>query len=188
MLDDKKLIKGCLKNNPIAQKELYNRFASKMYGICLRYTKDDMEAKDVMQDAFVKVFNNLIYFKYEGSLESWVKKIIINTAINSYRKNVTNYNSLEIDKVDVTEDNNIISDISTQELLSIIKELPKGFRMIINLYAIEGYNHREIGEMLNISENTSKSQLSRARLIIQEKINKRYNKISYEKASRTQDR
>ncbi|MDP4266180.1 MAG: sigma-70 family RNA polymerase sigma factor [Bacteroidota bacterium] len=179
MLKDEDLVNECLKNNTKAQEQLYKRFASKMYGICLRFVRYRIEADDILQDGFVKVFENLKYFRADGSLEGWIKRIMVNTAINYYNKNtVQQDNETDIDSPgsmgqNELIDENIISHISRNELLEIINELADGYRMVFNLYVIDGYNHKEIGEIMNISENTSKSQLSRARKILQEKILKR---------------
>jgi RNA polymerase sigma-70 factor (ECF subfamily) len=179
MLSDEELVRECVKNNAKAQEQLYKRFASKMYGICLRFVRYRIEADDIMQDGFVKVFENLKYFRSSGSLEGWIKRIIINTAINYYNKNTLRQN----DEIDIDTSNTLgqkeiidetaISNIARKELLEIINELADGYRIVFNLYVIDGYSHKEIAEMLNISENTSKSQLSRARKVLQEKILKK---------------
>lgn len=166
-ISDEELIKECLNNNQIYQKKLYDKFSPKMYGICLRYCKNTAEAKDVLQDTFIKVFNSLKSFKFDGLLEAWVRRITVNTAINHYNSKKT-LNELDIEQI---ENSNITNpNESIEDYLNIIQKLPRSFRMVVNLYIIEGYNHREIGEMLNISESTSKSQLSRARIKLQKEI------------------
>jgi RNA polymerase sigma factor (sigma-70 family) len=177
MYSDKELIKGCLKNDPKAQEELYRLYSGKMYGVCLRYSKNHMEAEDVLQEGFIKVFLQLKNFRNEGSLEGWIRRTIINTAINFYRKNIKTNKDVDIDKIELANIDNesVLDKLSTQELLDTIKELPDGYRIIFNLNVIEGYTHKEIGDMLNLSENTSKSQLSRARQVLQKKIEKLVN-------------
>lgn len=168
-LDEKKLITLCIAGNPIAQKTLYTRFSKKLYGICLRYASNEEEAQDILQDGFVKIFTKLDTFKFEGSFEGWLKRIIVHTAIESFRKKI------DISSVDDFEYNSLFSSpeeksLEVEELLRLIQELPKGYRIVFNMYAIEGYTHAEIAEKLNISEGTSKSQLSRARMNLQAKL------------------
>lgn len=171
---EEKLISGCLANNPALQKELYTHFSSKMYGVCLRYTKDRDEAADLLQEGFIKVFDNLHKFKKEGSFEGWIRRIMINTALSSFRKNHHLYAVVNIENIEIEdkslEDENVLSQIEINEVLEIIRELPTGYQMVLNLYAIDGYSHKQIAKQLGISENTSKSQLSRARVILINKI------------------
>lgn len=173
MLKEKHLVKNSLKKEELALEELYKQFAPKMFGVCLRYARNRMDAEDILQDGFIKVFNNLKSFRNLGSIEGWLRRIMINTAINYYKKPSTHYHTnVDTDTMEDNEiyDEDIISDITTKELLSYIRDLPEGYRMVFNLYAIEGYKHKEIGEMLDISENTSKSQLAMAKKVLQEKI------------------
>lgn len=163
-LAEPELIQQCLNNRITAQNELYRRFAGKMMGICMRYAKNRDDAKDVLQEAFVRVFLNLGSFKAEGSFEGWIKRIIINTAIKHYRKNLKFIGHTDIEAAyDIGFDNGIIGKLSVNELMAHVQSLPDGYRTIFNLYAIEGYQHNEISEMLGISEGTSKSQLARGR-------------------------
>ena len=168
----KYFIKECLNNDAKAQEKLYRLFAPKMYGICLRFAKNRMEAEDILQDGFIKIFTNLKYFRNEGSFEGWIRRTIINTAINHYKKNLRDLNKIAIEHINITDktDDDIISKLSVDELLELINELPDGYRIVFNLNVIEGYTHKEIGKMLNISENTSKSQLSRAKHNLKKKI------------------
>jgi len=167
------LIRRCLKNEPKAQVEFYKRFAPKMYGICIRFAKNKMEADDIMQEGFIKVFLNLNSYRGDGALEGWVRRTIVNTAINYYKRNLKYQNDLEIEKADslYSNDNGVLDSISVNDLINLVQELPVGYRMVFNLNVIEGYTHKEIAEILNISENTSKSQLSRARQSLQTKVN-----------------
>lgn len=179
MLNEKLLIKRCLKNDEKALSQLYNSFSSKMYGICLRYSKNRMDADDLLHDGFVKVIKNLNTYKGEGSFEGWMRKIVVNTSINFYRKKSKNYET-NIDEVYNIEDNsfdNAISQISVKELLELIQELPDGYRIVFNMYVIEGYKHREIAEILDITENTSKTQLLKAKASLRKKLEEKYKII-----------
>jgi RNA polymerase sigma-70 factor (ECF subfamily) len=145
-----------------------------MYAVCLQYSGNDDEARDILQDGFIKIFENLAYYKYEGSFEGWMHRIIVNTALEKYREKNNLYRVDDIDTIpelDADPDNNDYSGLEAVDLLDMIRELPPKYRMVFNLYAIEGYTHKEISRMINISEGTSKSNLSRARAILQRKIN-----------------
>lgn len=144
-------------------------FSGKMYAVCLRYTSNADEAKDILQDGFVKVFTNLNTFNFKGSFEGWVRRIMINTAIACYRTKKNIYTLEIVDDIETGNDN-VFDSLSAEELLMIIRKLPSQYKMVFNLYAIEGYSHKEISEMLGITESTSKSDLSRARAILKAKI------------------
>ena len=170
-----KIIAGCKKQDSRSQEELYRILAPVMYGLCLKYSGNRDDAKDIMQDGFIKVFQKIGQYRSEGSFEGWVKRVMINTALEKLRTNVDNY-PLD-DKVIFLEDSratSVLEELSAEELLSLVQQLSPQYRMVFNLYAIEGYNHKEIGEMMGISEGTSKSNLSRARIILQEKIKELY--------------
>jgi RNA polymerase sigma-70 factor (ECF subfamily) len=172
-MEEEQLIQKVLAGNTQAQKIFYDRFASRMYGVALRFAHDREEAGDILQEGFVKVFSNLSSYRNEGSLEGWVRRTIINTAINYYKKNLKHRSNADIDKIVIYEksdDVSAIDQLSAGELMKLISELPDGYRAVFNLYVIEGYQHNEIGELLNISENTSKSQLARARAYLQKRI------------------
>ncbi len=173
-----KIIFGCQEGDPVAQKELYNMFKTKMFGICLRYAGDFSEAQDILHDGFLKIYEKVGQFKFRGSFEGWVRKIIVNTALERFR---TKYQMVDINdsykELDRKGSENISGDISAKELLKFVQELSPRYRTVFNLYAIEGYSHKEISKMLNISEGTSKSNLSRARAILQEKIIKYYRNV-----------
>ncbi len=172
------IIYGCQEGDPGAQKELYELFKTKMFGICLRYAKDYDDAQDILQDGFLKVYEKVGQFKFKGSFEGWIRKIMVNTALERFR---IKYQMIDINdnikEVDRKAGNDIIADISAKELLKFVQELSPRYRAVFNLYAIEGYSHKEISGMLGISEGTSKSNLSRARAILQEKINKFYKTL-----------
>jgi RNA polymerase sigma factor (sigma-70 family) len=162
------LIKGCLRRDRNAQKLLYDTYSSKMYGLCYRYVKDVMEAEDILVTAFMKVFDKIAQFKNEGSFEGWIRRIVVNEALTYLRRHRSMYLETELEQADREPDYNSLSDhLETEDLLKMIQELPTGYRIVFNLYAIDGYSHKEIAEQLGISENTSKSQLSRARTYLQ---------------------
>lgn len=176
MKDIEQIIKACQKNKPDAQRKLYEQFSGKMFGVCLQYAKDYTEAEDILQDGFVKVFTKISQYNFKGSFEGWVRRIMVNCALERFRKQNLLYSVSEIQEYDnkmVVDD--VLSEVSSKELLSVIQELSPQYKTVFNLYAIEGYSHQEISEMLNISVGTSKSNLSRARVILQEKVEKLYS-------------
>lgn len=173
MTEIRKIIKGCLEGNRRDQELLYRRHASKLYAVCLQYSSSEDEARDILQEGFIKIFENLGSYKHEGSFEGWMRKITVNTALEKYRSRHNLYKVEDIDMIPETGDEPEAEDFSLLEaddLLNIIRELPPKYRMVFNLYAIEGYSHKEISEMINISEGTSKSNLSRARVILQRRV------------------
>lgn len=176
-MESRELIQECINNDAKAQEELYRRFAPKMYGICMRFAKNRAEADDILQEGFIRVFGNLNKFRAEGALEAWIRRTVINTAINYYNSNLRFSKDTDIEKYDFADCSyeDAISQISTKELLKMVQELPKGYRKVFNLYTIEGYSHKEISEMLDISVNTSKSQLTRARGALR----KKYQSVEY---------
>lgn len=169
---DKTFIKRLKSGDDRAQKAFYQQFAPRMFGICLRFSSNRAEAEDMLQEGFIRVFNHIKDFRGEGSIEGWVRRTIINTAINIYKKRIKQGISTELEyaREKVRNENQIIEKMAADELLEVIQQLPDGYRAVFNLNVIEGYSHKEIGEMLDISENTSKSQLSRARVSLQKKI------------------
>jgi len=182
MLEYKELIEACVKGERHAQKELYDLFSKRMYLVCLRYTKSQMEAEDVLQDAFIKVFNNLKGYRGDSRLDFWIKRIVINTALNSQRKKLYMYPMVDVDDLKNEFDHSkALSNFEMEDLLKMIRQLPTGCQTIFNLFAIEGYSHKEIAEMLEVSEGTSKSQFARARKLLQEKIAAEDKTESYEK-------
>lgn len=165
---ESELIDGCRRNERTAQKALYDLMAPKMLSVCCRYIKVRMEAEDILVTSFMKVFDRLDQFKNEGSFEGWIRKIVVNEALTFLRRNRSMYLEIELEKADYEPDYNSLSDhLEAEDLLSIIQALPTGYRIVFNLYAIDGYSHKEIADQLGISENTSKSQLSRARVYLQ---------------------
>lgn len=181
MLNDK-LIKDCQKNDRQAQSNLFQLLAPKLMGVCVRYMNNKEDAQDVLQDGFVKIFHNIHQFKFEGSFEGWARRIMVNMALEQLRKKHALKFSEDIDNHFYLEtyDEDAISYLNKKDLLHIIQNIPSGYRTVFNLFAIEGYSHKEISEQLNISEGTSKSQFARARKYIQQEINKKENSIIYE--------
>jgi len=163
------LITNCQKKNAKAQEELYKRYARVLFSICLKYSPNYADAEDTLQDAFMTIFDKIPQYKAKGSFEGWLKRVTINTALQRYRKPsmleiVSNEDIKEV-TVDIDED-----DLSLDFLLSIIQQLPDRYRLVFNLYVLDGYSHKEIGRLLSISDGTSKSNLARARQILKEKI------------------
>jgi RNA polymerase sigma-70 factor (ECF subfamily) len=171
-MTDEQIVDGCIKKNAIAQKYLYDKFSRKMMGVCLRYCDSEEEAEDVLQNGFITVFGNLESYKGSGSFEGWIRKIVVNTALTNIRKNKKFRQNIALDSVEymIPETQSVANSFEVQDLLKVIQQLPQGSRTIFNLYAIEGYSHNEIANMLNISEGTSKSQYSRARAYLQKVI------------------
>lgn len=169
----KKIVKGCIKQNKVDQHKLYAMFSAKMYGVCLRYASNMHDAQDILQEGFIKVFENLHTFKWQGSLEGWMKKIMINSAIEKYRLRVNHLNTEELwNSAGNFFENEGPGKVALDELLNMIQELPDQYRMVFNLSVIEGYNHKEIGQQLGILESTSRSNLARARHILQQLLMK----------------
>ena len=168
------LITDCRKGSRKASEELYKLLASKMLGVCMRYAADKMEAEDMLQNGFIKVFNKLDDYRGEGSFEGWVRRIMVHTSIEYYRKHhkMMQVIDMETSGAEPAIDPLAASNLGVKDLLALIQQLPPGYRMVFNLYAIEGYSHKEIGEMMAITEGASKSQLSRARGILKEQIQK----------------
>jgi len=165
------LIKDCKRRKPKAQKSVYDKYASMMLAVCMRYIKDRMEAEHVMVGGMVKVFDKIGQFQEEGSFEGWIRRIMVNESLMYLRKNKNM--SLESDIDEVIQEPNfdeLGETVDAEELLKLIQELPVGYRTVFNLYAIEGYKHDEVGEMLGISTGTSKSQLNRARKLLQKQL------------------
>ncbi len=165
------ILRGCLKGDRKYHKMLFDHFSPKMFSICLRYGKGYHAAEDILQEGFIKIYKNIHKFRGDGSFEGWMKRIFVNTAIEHYRKSVPLYPILEVDnsKFDMIIDDTI-DRISAQELMLLVNDLADGYRTIFNLYVIEGYPHKEIAKRLGISEGTSKSQLARARYMLQKMI------------------
>lgn len=169
---DQHLIDSCKRGDRASQKVLYDSLAPKMFSICIRYIGDRTAAQDVLQDGFVTLFSKLDSFKGEGSFEGWARKIFVTTALMELRKKDALKMSEELEVVRGVKAETVgqVENISYRELMSLVTSLPPGFRTVFNLYAIEGYSHKEISQMLEITETTSRTQLRRARLWLQDKI------------------
>lgn len=165
------LIAKCKKENPQAQASLYEKYNKKMFAICLRYIKTQDEAEDTMINAFMKAFTNIKQFESKGSFEGWLRRIMVNESLTYLRRNKNMYLEVEIEKADYEPDySSLANHLETEDLMKLIGNLPVGYRTVFNLYAIEGYSHKEIAEQLGVNINTSKSQLSRARALLQSQL------------------
>ncbi|MGZ3844846.1 MAG: RNA polymerase sigma factor [Flavisolibacter sp.] len=169
----KEIIQSCIQGKRAAQNELYEHFASKMFTVCLRYANSREEAKDLLQEGFIKAFDCLHQFKFEGSFEGWMKKVMVNNALQKIRSRSPLHAIVPIDDVEHAEavsQQEVLSRLGTKELIQLIQELPTIYRLVFNLYVFEGMKHKEISKILGISEGTSKSNLHDARAILQKKL------------------
>ena len=165
------LIVGCLAGNRRMQEELYRRFSTRMYAVCQRYAGNAEEAEDILQEGFIKVFKKLDSFRSEGSFEGWVRRIFVNTAIEHFRRK--RYLMPVTEKEENTIEGkylSVLDDLAARDIMALVQELSPGYRTVFNMYVVEGYTHKEIADMLGISEGTSKSQLSRAKVILQDMV------------------
>lgn len=171
IFSDSDLIEGCLRGDRKYQRALYDRYAPKMYGVCLRYASSSEEAEDVLQEGFIKIFNKMGSFRGEGSFEGWMRRIFVNTAIEQYRKK-TYLQPITGAEERSMEGNylSVLDNLAEKDIIGLVQQLSPGYRTVFNMYVIEGYTHKQIAEALNISEGTSKSQLSRAKLILQDLV------------------
>ena len=182
------LVKALRKQDPKAQRQVYEKYSSRMLGLCFRYVSDEMIAEDVMIEGFLKVFSKIEQFNEEGSFEGWIRRIMVNEALGYLRKQKRNPEDAMSDEAANIPDYALADqNLDAEELLNLIGELPTGYRTVFNLYAIEGYSHSEIAELMGITESTSKSQLHRARALLQKMVSgwdsDLKKKINYEKAS-----
>jgi len=167
-MSEHQLVKDCLKGKPEAQRKLYELYAKNMLGVCYRYTKSLKDAEDVLQDGFVRVFLGLQQYRFEGELGAWIRRIMVNTALNFLKRNRKYRDEMVFTEQPLhpVADENPAMDLDAKELADLIRQLPQGYQTIFNMYAIEGYTHVEIGEMLGISDGTSRSQYARARSLL----------------------
>lgn len=167
LIVEKDFIEKCREGDKAALEKLYYQLAPKMKGVCLRYAMSDFDSEDIFQEGFIKVFKNLKSYNYQGPFDAWIKRIFINCAIDHFKKNIHLKKIESIDKelfVEIEDEHlEILSQLSANEIHRIMQTIPSGYYLVLNLFAIEGYSHAEIAQMLNISESTSRSQLSRAR-------------------------
>ena len=175
-MNEQQLIEGCRKGDRRAQKELYDTYSRKMMGVCLRYVDDRETARDLLQEGFVKVFTGLDSYAGSGSFEGWMRRIFVNCALEYLRRSDVLREATDLENTAelIHPDSSAISDLSAAELMRLVSELPTGFRTVFNMFAIEGYSHKEIGEMLGITESTSRSQYTRAKQLLQRRINALY--------------
>jgi RNA polymerase sigma-70 factor (ECF subfamily) len=167
------IIKGCKAGKVKDQERLYNLYAEQLFGVCLYYSKDYTEAEDLLHDGFMKIFHFIDTYRYQGSFEGWMRRIMINVSLEKFRKERHLHSLSELeDQVEDVMQENIISSITAKDLVKMIQDLSPKYRMVFNLYAIEGYSHKEISQMLGISEGTSKSNLARARAVLQRNVKK----------------
>jgi len=169
-IEDTDLINGCLAGDRRSQKDLYDKFSGKMYAVCMRYMGNADDAQDILQDGFIKVYKNLDKFRGEGSFEGWMRRIMANTAIEQLRRKKLNFSTSEKEEQLEYKAPGAVDNLSEKDLLKIVSELSPGYRTVFNMYVVEGYGHKDIADIMGISEGTSKSQLARARMILQEKV------------------
>ena len=180
-LTENSLIQSCISGNRKSQKEMYDLFASKMFAVCLRYAKNQMDAEDILQEGFVKLFNNLHRFRGEGSFEGWVRRIFVNTAIEHIRrKNFTTTVGEGLENSIYDKHRNGLDNLYEKDIISTASTLSDGYRTVFNLYAVEGYSHKEIASHLGITESTSKSQFSRAKALLRGMLTGKANKRTAE--------
>jgi len=173
VVTEEELIHGCIKEDKDSQQEIFRRYAGKMLSVCVRYTRHRMEAEDILQDSFIKVFDNLHKFKFKGSLEGWIRRIVINTALKNYDRKRFSHEQIGLEYTsEHGAEPSIYGHMQREDLLRLIASLPEGYRLVFNLYAIEGYSHKEIAGMLGIGESTSRSQLVKARKMLQAQLEK----------------
>ncbi|SFF27804.1 RNA polymerase sigma factor [Thermoflexibacter ruber] len=176
--EERKLVSACIRNDAKAQRILYEHYYKKMYVVALRYSKTTFEAEDILQEAFIKIFQNIQNFNFDSSLDYWIKRIVVNTALKQNRKILEKMHMEDVAEIhDEPVADTVFATHNFQELLKMIQKLSTGYQVIFNLYAIEGYKHSEIAEMLGISEGTSKSQYARAKAQIQKMLEKEEEKI-----------
>lgn len=173
-MDDRTLITGCVKGDAKAQKALFDKFASKMMVVCMRYFPNKMEAEDILQEGFVKIFQKIEHYKFDGSFEGWMKRIFASTALDEIRRRKTIIEEQDVSEYSYKIINNSATDgdLQADDLLKMVQALPTGYRIVFNMFAIEGYSHKEIAEILSISESTSKSQFFRAKALLKTQLEK----------------
>jgi len=170
-LTERELVEGCQREDRRCQEALYARFARRMFGVCLRYARHRLEAQDLMQEGFIRVFDKLGAFRMEGSLEGWVRRIMVTTCINQYRRKAFQNEKFGMEQVpDEPVEPVAVDHLGESELLKLVEGLPEGYRVVFNLFAIEGFDHAEIASMLGCGESTSRSQLSKARRMLQMRL------------------
>ncbi len=172
-LNEYELIRGCLRGSAQCQRDLYERFAGKMYAVCLRYARTREDAADILQEGFLKVFSKLGQFQFQGSFEGWVRRVMVNTALRAYQKQRYDFEQSGYERLpELPVEPDAVAMLSESELLNLVRQLPDGYRAVFNLVAIEGYSHAEAANLLGIQESTSRSQLTKARRHLEEEVGK----------------
>jgi RNA polymerase sigma-70 factor (ECF subfamily) len=168
-MTEQTILVGCLNNDPSAQRELYNRYSPKMLSVCYRFSNSREDAEDMLQEGFIKIFSQIHTFQNKGAFEGWIRRIIVHTCINFLKKNKKFSNSIDLDQADYLEvkEETVPSVMQARQIIECIRLLPIGYRTVLNLYAMEGYSHKEIGDMLDIEESTSRSQYTRAKAMLE---------------------
>ncbi len=170
-MSEEEIINGCIREDKACQYALYKAFAGKMLAVCKRYGRTDLEAEDILQEGFIKVYDNISKFRGNGSFEGWVRRIMVNTALKMYRKNSFKNEVIGIaEDYDEPTDAHVLEKMSSAEMMKMVDGLPDGYKVVFNLYAIEGFSHAEIADTLGVNEGTSRSQLAKARKWLQKKI------------------
>jgi len=174
-MDEKELVEKCLSNDRVAQRQLYDKYSSLMMGVCMRYANSEEEGEDILIEGFTNIFSHLQEFRFDSSLVTWMKRVMLNAAISHFRKNHKHHNqfSLEDMPTDLRPENELPSDkVQVKDLLALVQRMPENYRVVFNLAVVEDYSHKEISEMLEIQESTSRSMLTRARNWLKERMEK----------------
>ena len=182
ILTEADLIKGCINQDRKIQEILYRRYSPKMYAVCLRYSKNTDNAQDILQEGFIKIFRNLEKYRGDGSFEGWIRRIFVNTSIEHFRRSVQMQSVSDVQENTIEDKEwNAFENLAEKDIIQMIQELSPGYRQVFNLYVVEGYSHKEIGELLGISEGTSKSQLARSKVILQKMVGDRFQNNLFNK-------
>ena len=178
-LSETDLIQGCINGDRQMQELLYHRFSPKMYSVCLRYSGNAEDARDLLQEGFIKIFKNLSKYRGDGSFEGWIRRIFVNTSIEHFRKKVYLQDVTETQERTLEDKEwNVLDDLAEKDIMKLIYQLSPGYKAVFNMHVIEGYSHKEIADILGINEGTSKSQLARAKMVLKKMVHDRYNKTS----------
>jgi RNA polymerase sigma-70 factor (ECF subfamily) len=168
---EKQLIQGCLAGDALCQRQLFNQYSARLMTVCIRYTNDQMEAEDLLMESFVKIYRYLYQYKFEGSFEGWMRRIVVNGALKKLQRKKIQFEEVVPEKIMETAAPSAYMHLNEKEILELVMQLPEGYRIVFNLFVIEGYSHEEIADMLQIQPGTSRSQLVKARKMLQQQIN-----------------